>query len=505
MLLARADSPATGTYRYLPHVVLATLAVVALPLGAVSAIELDGGLPFTLLSMLMAGGLSVCLSSLGAACWKRHPGSRDIVFGDLMLWAFIRRLRAERRLSHAAALLGDPRRNERATLDQRVKLLEHLSASLEARDAYTHGHTRRVARHSEAIARLMGLPEEQIAMVRTGAVVHDVGKIRTPRCILTKPGPLTDAEFERAKRHTTDGAAMVQGMDDETVAAVVRHHHERLDGSGYPDGLKGAEIPLGARIVAVADSYDAMTSTRPYRPVRSHKEALDTLAGEAGLKLDGEAVAAFLAYYSGRRTAAWSSFAIAAPQRLLAWRLESGTASVANGLAAVAVAALIGASLIDPVPGGRASPEPGTERPVVADSAQGGAGAPEDRDREPAASRARPAPAGDVGPPSRRSHDTHTRLAPGGSSGGGSQLVSSAPPPQIAAGPAPAPAPAAAPAAVTVAPTRTPEASVEVGVPGLGPVEAQVPAMEVPGVRVPLPRAPLPALSARDVRSAQVR
>lgn len=492
MLLPRADSPTPGTYRYLPHVVLATLAVVALPLGAVSAIELAGGLRFTVLSMLMAVGLSVCLSSLGAACWKRHPGSRDIVFGDLMLWAFIRRLRAERRLSHAAELLGDSKRNEQFTPDERVKLLEHLSASLEARDAYTHGHTRRVARHSEAIARRMGLTKEQIAMVRTAAAVHDIGKLRTPRWILTKPGPLTDAEFERAKRHTTDGAAMVQGLDDETVAAVVRHHHERLDGSGYPDGLRGTEIPLGARIVAVADSYDAMTSTRPYRQVRSHREALDVLSGEAGVKLDRQAVAAFLAHYSGRRTAAWSSFAIAAPQRLLAWRLESGAASVANGLAAVAVAALIGASLIDPVPGGRASPEPGTEQPVTADSARGGVGAAKDRDREPAASRARPAPAGDVGPPSRRSPDTRTRLALEDSSGGGSQPVSPGPSPRIAAAPAPAPAPA--PAEVSVAPVRTPEASVEVRVPSLPPVEAQVPAIEVPGVRVPLPQATLPAL-----------
>ena len=122
-----------------------------------------------------------------------------------------------------------------------------------------------------------------------------------------------------------------------SITAIIRHHHERLDGRGYPDGLAGKEIPLGARIIAVADTFDAITSNRTYRQASRHKRALDVLVVEAGKQLDPDAVAAFRGYYRGRRSVAWSAFAIAAPQRFLSWL---GSASPTIGASAAGAAAL---------------------------------------------------------------------------------------------------------------------------------------------------------------------
>jgi hypothetical protein len=204
-----------------------------------------------------------------------------------------------------------------------------MSALLEARDPYTHGHSRRVARHSERIARGLGLPPEQVAKIRSAALVHDIGKINVPRPILTKPGRLTEEEFALVKRHAGDGAAIVAALGDSELTAIVRGHHERIDGTGYPDGLAGADIPIGARIIAVADTFDAITSTRPYRHPRTHKQALDVLQGEAGAQLDAAAVAAFASYYTARRSVGWAAVIVAAPQRLL-----SGFGGVSTGLGA---------------------------------------------------------------------------------------------------------------------------------------------------------------------------
>src|SRR5205807_540063 len=143
--------------------------------------------------------------------------------------------------------------------------LEALARLLAARDPYTHGHCQRVANHAERIARTMHLEPAAVARVRTAALIHDVGKLYTPRTVVNKPGSLTDEEFELIKRHAADGGALVAAAEDPELARIVRHHHERQDGSGYPDSLAGEEIPLGARILAVADTFDAFTSHRPYK------------------------------------------------------------------------------------------------------------------------------------------------------------------------------------------------------------------------------------------------
>jgi putative nucleotidyltransferase with HDIG domain len=393
---------------------LATFAVAVLPVLVVSAIQLTGALRSTLSSVAVAAALSLGASVAGSALWTRRRGSRDVVFADLMIWGWVRRLRTERRLADARELLGD---RAKLSASRQAELLERLSAALEARDPYTHGHSRRVTRYSEAIARGMGLTRAQVAKVRTAAAVHDVGKIRTPRDILNKPGRLTDEEFATVKRHTVDGAELVADMGDRELTAMVRHHHERLDGRGYPDGLGGEEIPLGARIIAVADTFDAITSTRSYRAGGKHKTALDILRREAGSQLDPAAVAAFLSYYSGRRSVAWSSLLVSEPPRLVSWLLGwaqgAGATPIAKGVVAAGASALIGASLTSPTAPAASIPSKGAAATVAQPSADR-AGS----DRSPAAAPT-PRESEGAGPRSggRSQSPPHRRSgSPGGSS-----------------------------------------------------------------------------------------
>jgi HD-GYP domain-containing protein (c-di-GMP phosphodiesterase class II) len=328
--------------RYLPQVAIATLLVAVFPVVVVSALR-AGGL---VQSFLLTGALAIVLSAgatwAGSTWWKRRPESRDMLFCDLMVWGWVRRRRAERRLSDARSLLGIGIRAGQPTdvrRERQLDLFEELAHALEARDAYTHGHTRRVTRYASLIAGHMRLPREQVARVAAAAAVHDVGKINTPRAVLNKPGRLTDDEYTVVKRHPEDGANMVAPIGDEQITAMVRHHHERLDGTGYPEGLAGEEIPLGARIIAVADTFDALTSSRAYRGAMSHKQAMAILTKEAGTQLDPAAVRAFCEHYSGRRgIAAWVLLATA-PERALAW-LGGGLGSVGLGAAAPWVTAL---------------------------------------------------------------------------------------------------------------------------------------------------------------------
>ena len=201
----------------------------------------------------------------------------------------------------------------------------------------------------------MGLSREQVEEIRAAALVHDIGKINIPRAILTKPGRLTDTEFALVKRHPGDGAAMVAELGDARLTAIVRHHHERIDGNGYPDGLAGPDIPLGARVIAVADTFDAITSTRAYRKPRTHRKALEILQREAGAQLDAAAVAAFLSYYSARRSVGVASMLATAPQRLLSGLggvqsgIAAGVAPIAQTACGVGGAALLGACLSGPL------------------------------------------------------------------------------------------------------------------------------------------------------------
>lgn len=175
--------------------------------------------------------------------------------------------------------------------------LEALEAAVEAKDSYTRHHMGRVAEYAEAIARRIGLSEAQVEVTVTAGRIHDVGKITVPDAVLLKPGKLTEREYETMKHHAARGAHIADSSDVlKHVAKVVRAHHERYSGGGYPDGLKGDEIPLEARIVAVADTFDALTSTRVYRPLKPWTDAVAELQRVAGTQLDPQCVAAFVAW-----------------------------------------------------------------------------------------------------------------------------------------------------------------------------------------------------------------
>ena len=169
-----------------------------------------------------------------------------------------------------------------------------LVATLDARDRYTAGHSAAVAIYARDIARRMGLPQRQQELVHLCGLVHDVGKIGLPAGLLEKPGALSLEERRQMEQHSIIGERILRNVDDYAeIAAVVRHHHERVDGNGYPDRLTGAEIPLLARIIAVADAYNAMTSDRPYRDAMPSRVARLRLAQAVESQFDTSVVAAF--------------------------------------------------------------------------------------------------------------------------------------------------------------------------------------------------------------------
>ena len=168
-----------------------------------------------------------------------------------------------------------------------TETIEALMSALEARDPYTQEHTSRIRDVAVGLAVAMHLQPEEKRAVKLGAILHDVGKIGIPDAILRKPEKLTDEEWVVMRAHPTIGEHMLHGVDFMTPALpIIRHHHERWDGKGYPDGLEGDQIPIGARIVAVCDSFDAITSDRPYRKARTSDEACDEILRCAGSQFD---------------------------------------------------------------------------------------------------------------------------------------------------------------------------------------------------------------------------
>ncbi len=170
-----------------------------------------------------------------------------------------------------------------------------LVSLVDLRDAYTGGHSGRVAGYSRTTAVNLGLRDSEIDTVVMAALMHDIGKIGVPDHVLLKQGKLTDEEFSHIRKHPEFGWMALKNIDDfKTISLVVLHHHERYDGHGYPGGLTGNEIPLGSRIIAVADTYDALTTNRPYRTARSHHEAIEELERCSGTQFDSHVLAAFL-------------------------------------------------------------------------------------------------------------------------------------------------------------------------------------------------------------------
>ncbi|MEW6116183.1 MAG: HD domain-containing phosphohydrolase [Nitrospirota bacterium] len=180
--------------------------------------------------------------------------------------------------------------------------MQALAETIEMRDPYTGGHTRRVMEYSLAIGRRIGLTRREMVRLRLAAILHDIGKIGVRDTILLNPGRLTSEEFGEMRKHPEFGAAVLSRIKKlRGVIPGIKYHHERYDGSGYPEGLKGEAIPLLARIVAVADAFDAMTTNRPYRKGLSWENALAELQKHSGRQFDPAVVKAFLDYFKARR------------------------------------------------------------------------------------------------------------------------------------------------------------------------------------------------------------
>lgn len=170
-------------------------------------------------------------------------------------------------------------------------VIKTLSITVELRDPYTSGHQYRVAILSQAIAQKFQMPEKDIRNIYLGALIHDIGKIEIPIEILVYPGALSKLQFDYIKTHPASGKKIIEPIGfNETIVDIVFHHHERLNGSGYPDGLKQNEIPLSTRIVSVADVFEAMSSHRPYRPMKTIKETLNELRSGIDSLYDRQAV-----------------------------------------------------------------------------------------------------------------------------------------------------------------------------------------------------------------------
>jgi len=176
-----------------------------------------------------------------------------------------------------------------------VNSVRMLAAAIDAKDPYTRGHSERVARYSIAIGKHLRLPQDQMRNLRISALLHDVGKIGIDDRILRKPGALSDDEFEVMKGHPEKGAAIMSGVAQLIdIIPGMKYHHEKWAGGGYPDGLKSEEIPMQARIVAIADTFDAMTTNRPYQKAMETQYVVDKIVSFGGSRFDPLVVQAFV-------------------------------------------------------------------------------------------------------------------------------------------------------------------------------------------------------------------
>jgi HD-GYP domain-containing protein (c-di-GMP phosphodiesterase class II) len=274
----------------------AAVGKIAMRTSVVEAVEPHRGTSFfRAFSTAFAAVALVLVVALGFAV-AEFLGSdvRDISIGASLAVAYVGLVVLVRRRSI---------RPEQADVQSRADELKSgydsivavLCSALDLRDNVTHGHARHVSELASIVAWQMGLRKEQVRRIEKAAVLNDIGKIGVADAVLAKPGPLDDAEWAEMKRHPELGCRMLQRIDFlKDVAEIVHAHHERYDGEGYPRGLKGDQIPLEARIFAVVDAYDAMTSHRPYRKARPHRKAVEEIVRNSGVQFDPDVVRAFL-------------------------------------------------------------------------------------------------------------------------------------------------------------------------------------------------------------------
>jgi putative two-component system response regulator len=254
-------------------------------------------------SVIMLSGMSETTTAVDCL----HLGAADFLLKPISMSEL--QARVARALEKRALVLQN--RYYQANLERQVREqgqriqelflqgVQMLARALEAKDAYTRGHSIRVSQYAVATAARLGFDGAQIDGIRLGGELHDIGKIGTREAVLHKAGSLTADEFRQITEHPVLGERMLAPLAHESpdVLRIVRSHHERLDGRGFPDGLRGERIPLEARVVAVADAFDAMTTRRPYRESRPPEDALLELRRVAGTQLDPEAVEAFVAAF----------------------------------------------------------------------------------------------------------------------------------------------------------------------------------------------------------------
>jgi uncharacterized domain HDIG len=201
----------------------------------------------------------------------------------------------ERNLTRTSLTSQSSRSHKRAIETSYEVVLDALLAALDTRDTETEGHSERVTAYTMLLAQQMGVPQDELYHIERGALLHDIGKIGVPDRILLKPGPLTDDEWEEMRKHPAIGFRMCSRIEFlKGAAQIVLHHHEKWDGSGYPDGLTGEMIPLGARIFSVVDAFDAMTTDRPYRAALPYPIARGEITRHSGTQFDPDVVQAFL-------------------------------------------------------------------------------------------------------------------------------------------------------------------------------------------------------------------
>jgi len=328
---------------------IATTVVVVIPSATVTAfVRFSQAAVNPFVTWAITAVFSATLLMLGTGWWIRQPGSTTMSFGELMLWRWVRRRNADEKVAEGARVFGTSAAPGIATTRRgQLEMLRSLNAALETRDPYTRGHARRVERHSYRTGLAMHLSVDDIFDLRLAASLHDIGKIEVPIEIIRKQGPLDADEWATMKQHSAIGADIIANLGNPQLISAVRYHHERWDGSGYPEGLKGEEIPLHARIIGVCDSFDAITSNRPYRAKSNRKKAIAILKEQSGKQFDPKVVDAFLSALPrglpGLAALSWLSFP--ALQRVVSQigglARNAGTVGVASAIAASGVTGVV--------------------------------------------------------------------------------------------------------------------------------------------------------------------
>jgi hypothetical protein len=329
------------------------------------------------LSGLLTAAASLAAGALGAR-YQRN-------FSDLLLWNWFARIHAERRLATGTRLLDfdellhADRPDWAGELRPRhdLRILTKLASALERKDLYTLGHSRRVARQACRIAAELSLGERELEELAEAAALHDIGKIRVPDAVLTKNGALTIEELAAVQEHPEVGARLVSALGRTQLTAAVLHHHESWDGRGYPKGLGGEDIPLFARIIAVADAYDAMTSDRPYRRGMSHGRAMEILKEESGRQFDPRVIAAFERCQQRNVVVPALIPLVFSGRRLLRAAFSTGSAAASPAAAAVTATAMVLGSGFAGVPTPPIRPAPAMEVAEVERTKTEPAGRPE--------------------------------------------------------------------------------------------------------------------------------